>query len=358
FENSLVVVTGFGRPSDATWEFSFYNTMATNKNAMIRYQVLDRCLRNRYKRYYIEDLVAACNEALLEYSEKEEPVKVRQVYKDLNFMEEKWGTISRIPDGRRKYFRWEDPSFSISQQPLNDEEIDKLKETIIMLNRFKGMPQFEWMEELLSQLEDRFSLKGQTKSVIGFEQNLDYTAVRYLSDLFNAIVNKQSLRIVYQKFDGSKRMWNIHPYYIKQYNNRWFLFGLNDERYTITNIPLDRIMEIQNIGIPFVESDINFEEYFDDVIGVTINDAPLETIVLKFAPERYPYVVSKPLHGTSKFPDPNNGIVEIKVIPNKELESLIFSFGNQVEVISPIWFREKIAQTARSMSDIYSTCAQ
>ena len=322
---------------------------------MIRYQVLDRCLRNRYKRYYIEDLVAACNEALLEYSEKNEPVKVRQVYKDLNFMEEKWGTIERIPDGRRKFFQWEDPNFSISNQPLNDEEVDKLKETIFMLNRFKGMPQFEWMEELLSQLEDRFALKGQSRSVIGFEQNLDYTAVRHLSDLFNAIINKQPLKIFYRKFDGDQRIWNIHPYYIKQYNNRWFLFGLNDQRKAITNIPLDRITDIRNIGIPYKESDVDFEEYFDDVVGVTITDAPIETIVLKFAPERYPYVVSKPLHGTSKFPDPVNHIVEIKVIPNRELEALIFSFGNQVEVISPRWFREKIAGVAKSMSDIYST---
>lgn len=272
-------------------------------------------------------------------------------------MEEKWGVIERVPDGRRKYFQWEDPNFSISSQPLNDEEVDKLKETILMLNRFKGMPQFEWMEELLSQLEDRFALKGQSKSVIGFDQNLDYTAVRHLSGLFNAIINKQPLKIIYQKFDGAQRVWNIHPYYIKQYNNRWFLFGLNNALRSITNIPLDRIKDIQAIGIPYVESDINFEEYFDDVVGVTINDAPIETIVLKFAPERYPYVVSKPLHGSSKFPGPDNGIVEIKVIPNRELESLILSFGNQVEVLSPPWFREKIADVAKSMSDIYSTSA-
>lgn len=328
--------------------------MSTNKHPIIRYQALDKCLRNRYKRYYIEDLVDACNEALKEYSEKSEPVKKRQVYKDLSFMDEKWGNIKRFADGRRKYFQWEEPGFSISNQPLNDEEVDKLKETILMLNRFKGMPQFEWMEELLSQLEDKFALKGQSKSVIGFEQNLDYTAAYHLSGLFNAIINKQPIRISYQKFDGAQRVWNIHPYYIKQYNNRWFLLGLNDERKTITNVPLDRITDIQNIGINYIETDIDFEEYFDDVIGVTINDAPIEKIVLRFAAERYPYVVSKPLHGTSKFPDPENHIVEIKVIPNKELEALIFSFGNQVEVISPIWLREKIATVAKSMANIYS----
>ena len=90
--------------------------MATNKNAKLRYQAIDKCLRNRYKRYYIEDLVGACNKALMEYSGKNEPVKVRQVYNDLNFMEEKWGTIERLWDGNRKYFQWEDTDFSISQK--------------------------------------------------------------------------------------------------------------------------------------------------------------------------------------------------------------------------------------------------
>ena len=335
--------------------------MATNKNALIRYQALDRCLRNRYKRYYIDDLVAACCEALKDFSEKAEPVHKRQIYKDLDFIEEKWGVdIDRLPDGRKKYFQYRDPDFSISQsQQLTDEEIDKLKETIFMLNRFKGMPQFEWMAELLSQLEDRFSLKGQSRSVIGFEQNIDYSANRHLSDLFNAIVNKQPLRIVYQKFDGSERVWRIHPYYIKQYNNRWVLFGLNDKYRTITNIPLDRIKEFSPVGIEYIDNEnIDFEEYFDDVIGVTIKDAPVENIILKFAPERYPYIVSKPLHGSMKFVDPDNCIVQISVIPNRELEAVIYSFGDQVEVISPQWFRDKIAASVNNLSNKYSTFAE
>ncbi len=71
-----------------------------------------------------------------------------------------------------------------------------------MLNRFKGMPQFEWMEELLSNLEDKFRLKGQKRNVIGFDQNPYYEGSKYLSDLFNAIVNRQTLHIDYRKFNG------------------------------------------------------------------------------------------------------------------------------------------------------------
>lgn len=38
--------------------------MAQGKNANIRYMVLDRCFRDRRKKYFIDDLVKACNEEL------------------------------------------------------------------------------------------------------------------------------------------------------------------------------------------------------------------------------------------------------------------------------------------------------
>ena len=61
--------------------------MPTNKNAQLRYQVLDRCLSNWSRRYYIEDLVEACNEALYQYNGETKDgggVKKRQVQEDLN----------------------------------------------------------------------------------------------------------------------------------------------------------------------------------------------------------------------------------------------------------------------------------
>lgn len=38
--------------------------MPTNKNAQLRYQILDRCFSNRHRKYTIEDLVDAVNDAL------------------------------------------------------------------------------------------------------------------------------------------------------------------------------------------------------------------------------------------------------------------------------------------------------
>ena len=60
--------------------------MSTNKHAAIRYKALDRCFSNRGRRYYIEDLVEVCNEAIYEYTGVAEGVKKRQVQEDIRFM--------------------------------------------------------------------------------------------------------------------------------------------------------------------------------------------------------------------------------------------------------------------------------
>lgn len=60
--------------------------MSTNKNATIRYQALDRCFSNFRKRYYIQDLIDACNDALSEYDGNTSGVQRRQIFNDIEFM--------------------------------------------------------------------------------------------------------------------------------------------------------------------------------------------------------------------------------------------------------------------------------
>lgn len=332
--------------------------MPINKNALIRYHVLDKCFSNKYRRYYIDDLIDACNEAIYDLTGNREGVKRRQIYSDIVFMESHQGwsiPLDRIPDGRKVYYRYSDPDFTINDQPLTDTEVKQLKETVTMLSRFKGMPGFGWMDELLSNLEYRFYTQGEDAGVIGFEQNQYLEGLDYLSPLFNACVNKQVVHIDYQTFQGVCHSWDLHPYYIKQYNSRWFLFGLNDEYKTITNIPLDRITALTTTEEPFIpNSDVDFDEFFSDVIGVTIpSNGKIEKVLLKFAPERFPYVTSKPLHESQRLMDKENGIIEISVIPNKELESLILSFGNQVEVLEPLSLRDQIKAKIADLSKKY-----
>lgn len=342
--------------------------MATNKHAMIRYQALDKCFSNWGRNFYIKDLILACNNALYsftgdsKYSDPESPaISRRQIYDDINFMESSAGweiPLERIRDGKKVYFRYSSREFSINEQPLSKVELDQLKEATFTLARFKGVPSFEWVEEIISRLEDKFQLVGNTTSVIDFEQNVYLKGLEFLSPLFNSIVNKQCLQIKYCKFEGVVLKWNIHPYYIKQYNNRWFLFAFNEEFQSITNIPLDRIESCTPIDLKYKTSDIDFTEYFDDVIGVTIpRDKDVCKIVLRFSETRFPYVTSKPLHGSQKIIDKVNRIIELSLIPNREFYSLLLYFGGDVEVLEPQFVREECFLMIKKAYEIYSLCA-
>ena len=330
-------------------------TMATNKHAIIRYQALDLCFSNSGRRYYIEDLIEACNDALYDYTGLHDGVKRRQVYSDINFMESEAGysiPLERIQDGARKYFRYSDSSFSINKQPLSPMESEQLKNTIVMLNRFKGLPQFEWMEEVLARFEDSFKLKANIVGAVGFEQNYYLKGLEFFTPIFNAIINKQVLNIVYRASFGAASNYIVHPYFLKQYNNRWFLFGLNQQtdRHYLMNMAIDRIDSLFSENIEYIDNnDINFEDYFADVVGVTVpyNRQP-ETIRLKISKSRYSYIETKPMHPTQKVCKKSDEYVEIELtlIPNYEFETMLLGFADSIEILEPLTLKEAIIARA------------
>lgn len=333
--------------------------MSRNKHQEVRLRVLDQCFRNRQRQYTINDLVEACNDAIGDIYGSS--ISLRTIRDDIKFMRDSQGynapIVTKEWDGKKCIYYYSDPHFSIYKTELSQPEIDKLKATVQILSRFKGLPQFEWMDGLLTGLEDKFSIRGNDDCVIGFEQNIDYIAVDYLSSLFDAIINKQVLNIHYLTFKGIDLYWTIHPYYLKQYNSRWFLFG-RDNKYqdSILNVPLDRIVSYEVANIEYIKNDlVDFDEYFDDVIGVTIKPNQEECkVILKFDKERFPYITSKPIHGSMKTLDKDKCIIELNLKPNKELESLIFSYGNQVEVLEPLWLRNQIKEKIEDLATKYS----
>jgi predicted DNA-binding transcriptional regulator YafY len=323
--------------------------MAVNKNALIRYKILDRCFSNPGKRYFIEDLVSECNKQLMEIDPYSKGIQKRQLFEDIKFMEstEGWSAeIEKLPFGKRKYYRYADKNFSISNQPLNSSEIEQLHSAMEIISRFKGMPQFEWINEFTPKLEQAFTLDSKTKHIISFDSNEYLKGVGFISELFHAVLYKKVLQITYLSYKNDlPKVFIIHPYYLKQYNNRWFLFGHNEVLNKLTNLALDRINLIEEHNLPYHDNHTyDFDEYFEDIIGVTKPDEGIaEKIVLKFNETSLPYVLSKPLHGSQKsIRTENEHLISIEVMQNYELESLLLSFGERVNVISPQHLQEKI----------------
>ena len=60
--------------------------MPVDKQVLSRYLVLNKCFRNRYRDYPIDDIVDECNKALRRIDEPE--VSKRTVQNDINILEE------------------------------------------------------------------------------------------------------------------------------------------------------------------------------------------------------------------------------------------------------------------------------
>ena len=333
--------------------------MPATRLATLRYQALDACFSDRSRYYFIEDLLSTVNQLLVNNAQT--PVSRRTIFNDIRDMESNhdWRVLFIEPakiNGRR-YYRYQDPHYSIWKNDLDATQLTQLKSMLLMLQQFRGLPQFERMEEMISQLQEKYHFTIEdTAHVIEFDTNAYVQGLEHLSPIFMAIVHHQVLKIDYQPFGKPIRQFILHPYYIKQYNGRWFLLGKDDRHPYLANLALDRIHSIEVTTYPYIlNTNIDFDEYFSDVIGVTIpEDTPIEPIVLRFSDQQLPYVLSKPIHESQNNSRKNENIITLNVYPNKELMQKILSFGSTVEVIEPQNVRERVQEEIKKLQKIYN----
>lgn len=332
--------------------------MGKSKNAYIRYRTLDRCFRDTRKRYFIEDLVEACNKDLDNYDGSY--VSERQVREDIHFMQREAGggvPLEIRRDGHKVYYRYSDPNFSILNLPISQREVELLNDTIQMLKRFKGMPKFSWMDETLVRLEETFNLKKESRGIVSFSQNEDLVGIGYFSKLFDAIINQQVLRIMYHSYDFIPWARVIHPYQLRQYNNRWFLVGKEtgrNDRLPVVVLPLDRINEIDIIKEGhYLDMDLQeIESYFKDIVGVSIQvGKPVQAILLKVYKPALNYIVTKPFHHSQKIIEDaeNYSVLKLELKPNFEFETQLLAYADSIEILEPLDLREKIVDRAKEI---------
>ena len=334
--------------------------MAITKYPLIRYKILDKCFRNTGKRYFIEDLLRECENVILEMDPNSSGISLRQIREDIAFMKSAEGWSIEIEDnrvGRKMYYRYADPNFSINNMPLNEIEINRFMEAVDILSQFKGMPQFGWLNELVPKLQQGINTK-KNETIIEFDNNEYLIGIDYLGQIYNAIYYKKVLLIEYQPFESESIIkFTIHPHYLKQYNNRWFLFGFNNENEkTDWNLAIDRIKCITELNTKYKTNKTDWKDYFEDIIGVTkpTNSIP-EKIILHFYGKTGKYMETKPIHGSQKSNWISHDTLELKLnlIINYELERLILSYADAVKVIYPVELEKKIKERLKLADKLY-----
>lgn len=334
--------------------------MATNKNASFRYRVLNDCFRDGSRRWTVEHLIEHMSEQLNEHFGISKGISERQIKEDIHIMR------SLSPRGfdapiicRDGIYFYDDSSFSIEKKSLNTDNVRSLMEAISLLRQFRGLPHFEEIEAILTKIEGKALTNDPEETIISFENTQLIQGYEHLERLFKAIREEQVLSIGYKAFQAtSEEVFTLHPYYLKEYRERWYIFGLVTEKEAIYNLALDRITSITPVKTRYRDNrHFDPATYFNDIVGVTRpTNANIETVRLRVDVKTAPYLETRPIHHSQKVEQSDYaGIVfQYKIIPNYEFVAEVLRLGDAVQLISPIQLRETIAKRVALLYNLYN----
>ncbi|MEZ5006570.1 MAG: WYL domain-containing protein [Chitinophagales bacterium] len=333
--------------------------MPINRNALIRFRTIDKCLQNRFRKWSLDDLIDACSEALYEYEGIDKGVSKRTVQGDIQLMRSnKLGYNAPIIVTDKKHYTYEDPDYSITNIPLTDQDLNKLTEVADILKQFSGFTYFQDISDMVSKLEDKInSAKKHQPAIIDFERNDNLKGLEHLDVIYQHIQQKKALLITYQSFKARKPdQFNFHAFLLKEFRNRWFVLGKREKNLKANILALDRMISLETSTLPYVPHKTDISNYFKDVIGVTVSEnSPVVEVQLWIHSSNAPYVLTKPMHTSQKLlkKTPDGIIISITVQQNFELEREILGFGECIKVLSPKSLADRIQIKIEKANSLY-----
>lgn len=181
---------------------------------------------------------------------------------------------------------------------------------------------------------------------ISFEDQGSFKGIENLRLFITAIKNKRKLEFYHTNFETGKRNhYLIQPYLLKEYQNRWYIFGTSGNSSTFRTFGLDRLDEISIKPETFKPiKGINPKSFFDDVIGLHYSDIKTEEVLIEVDQLQFQYIKALPLHSSQVIVSEIGDKVTIKYFlkPNYELTQKIMMMCGRATVLKPKWFANEI----------------
>jgi predicted DNA-binding transcriptional regulator YafY len=320
-----------------------------NKEAYIRYQLIDECLRNRSKSYpTMEDLIDYCEQKI------GKSFGMSTIKKDLSDMrnDELLGYHAPIEFSKiDKGYYYSNPDYSIAKISLTNDDLEKLQLALDVLHRYEDIKHIAGFSDVLEKVLKTVRITNNAKvknieQVIQLETAPAMKGMELIDEMANYIIEKQPISFDYFSYYTKKiKKHLVHPYLIKEYRNRWYVVALEHDVKEVRVFGLDRISNCIPEPISFTKSaDFNAEMLFKYSFGITINDLKPAEIILSFSAEQRYYFLSQPVHATQEvIKDTDKEFrIKITVIPSYELIQFIKSFGSKVKVLSPASLQKQV----------------
>lgn len=326
--------------------------MPTNKNAYLRFRIIDECLRNKNK-YFNRHSIADRISDKLGYN-----VSVNAIDKDIRALKEEFDAPIKYDKFQNRYYYAH--SFSLASVELNHDEEDALNLSLSILDILKETKYAKSYKNLIQKLVTR-ATKGENDGIIEFEQTPVQLDSSIFDALYDAIKRKEALVITYQVYGKQRKNHTVSPYMIKEYRNRFYLVArehlIQNDNELIFCFGMDRIKSVAKAKEPFLVT-LGFtpKDFFKHSFGISrdLLKEPM-TLVLKFSNLIAPYILSKPLHPSQQIVEQTEAYltVSIVVFESFELNMAILGYGSRVEVLSPKSYIDYLKNEINGMNQIY-----
>lgn len=332
--------------------------MAATNIPRDRLNVIDQIL-SLGRKFTFDELLDRVNDKL--ETDLMKVISARTLRDDLKTLKNDYDNVPLFKATKSEPFYYYTRRFSIKEAILSEEDVSYLKQAATILKKVAGLGFGVEVDEIIKKLENRAHTNIPERSnFIQFENQIITNGLNWLDDIFNAIKEKSVIRIYYQPFHYDNPVeYSFHPYLLKQYRNRWFVFGRNEEENFIKICPLDRIKSVKNSARNFIENDLfEPETYFNNLVGVSPKKgSKIETILIKVENSQLPYILSKPIHNNQELVKKyKNGDAKIKLnlFVNYELISQLLGYGASIEVLEPQFLRDEIYNIVLKLNHKYT----
>jgi len=331
------------------------------KNALIRFRIIDKCLRNKYKTYPTkQDLREACEESLFG-SVDGANICDSTIEKDMFAMKMEHDAPIRYSKRYGGYY-YEDPNFSINDIPLTEDDLSAINFAAKTLMQFKDVDMFKQFGNAIDKIVDRVAIANDPNQenfshLVQFETAISSSGNEFLPLLLEGMRNNRSVSFQYTSFISNKtKRRDVTPLLLKEYRNRWYLISYDPSKADIVTYGLDRMSEV---ALNETEGEkpeaFDADDYFKYAIGITSNKSQPEKIILKTGNVAAKYIDSQPFHPTQKIikEGKNKTTFELEVLVSEELIRTLLSYGGEIEVVEPESLRSTMVKRVFDLAEVY-----
>jgi len=335
--------------------------MSQNKNAQIRFRIIDKAIRNPYNPYPSKTaLREACEEAI--YG------SVGGVNICDSTIEKDMANMKMEHDAPIKYskkfggYYYTDPAFSMNEIPLTDDDFEAIRFAANTLSQFKEVGMFRQFGSAIEKIVDRLTLSSDPRdetigNFVQFETAVSSGGSEFLSPLLSSIRSSTAVFFDYQSFQAQTRKpRKVLPLLLKEYRNRWYLISYDVVKEAIITYALDRMFDLQTSEEKLRSpQDFKPDQFFRHAIGITASNSLPESVVFKADNIAAKYIDSQPFHASQQLvkEGKNKTTFSMVVFVSEELIRSFLSYGGEIEVIEPGYLKRELQERAHAILGKY-----